>query len=163
MNQTEKPLAKEPPSQLADKYSSIVFDLIATIIPTAQTRIELFQTWMRKISKPSSRYQKYERAHAIKICVDLLLAIDRTQINNKKQFDPRSRLTIDIDSNRTRHFEYFFNHLRTFERILLILADKYDFNHKEISTILVMPEDSVKLNLLLVYESLAYNIWRPGE
>ncbi|MCM0605304.1 MAG: sigma-70 family RNA polymerase sigma factor [Xanthomonadaceae bacterium] len=163
MNQTEKELAKSETSKLADKYSDIVFDLIASITPAAQTRVELFQTWIRKMTKQSARFTKYERAAAIKVSTDLLLAIDRTQINNKKQFDPRSRLNIDIDTNRTRHFEYFFNHLRTFERLLLLLSDKYDFSYNEIGTILGMPEDSVRLNLLMIYESLEYNIWRPGE
>lgn len=163
MNPIEPKTEPKTQDQLVEKYSDTVFDLIASIIPTAQIRIELFQTWIRRISKNPNKYKKYERIFAIKTCADLLLSTERAQINQRKQFDPRSRLNIDNDPNRTKHFEYFFDKLSTQERLLLLLADKYDFSFEDIGAILSIPEDTVKLSILMVYEGLEYNIWRPGE
>ena len=141
-------------------YGDLVFDLIHSLVPDSETGQIFFREILQKLKtqKKINTYHRYEKLWVMRIaCETLLEQHDYFKIRSL----PEQRIQLDAQPSSVKitQFETYFQRLDLMDQMLLLLKDKLDFNYKEISAILGIPEGSLKMRRQLTLRTLEEWLW----
>lgn len=142
-------------------YGDLLFDLCEAVLWSPSNAQIAFRAILKKIRQRISRdaYLDHERAWVLQIaCAEL----ERLTQKVGRTLSPSEQIMLDANLDtgaRLKSFDSYFHRLPPSDQILLLLRDKYGLPFKEISSILQLPEGSLKIKRQQALRTLESWIW----
>jgi DNA-directed RNA polymerase specialized sigma24 family protein len=152
---------QEKLDRVVASYGDLIFDLCDSILGSTALAQIAFYSIIKKIRSEIKRgeYQLYERSWILKVASQHLISMvqQRGEI-----MEPKLQIEIDsqLDSgHRLKYLGFYFRRLRPEMQLLLLLKDKHQVSHEDISAALSTPVDTLKLQREQVLKTLEEWMW----
>ena len=142
-------------------YGDTLFDLCESLLANPTAAQIAFRAILKKtrLTRKNLRYAEFERSWVLKIaCGQLIKFYENYGFRVSLQEQIRLNDHTNI-SAKLKQFTLYFRRLTAEDQILLLLKDKYDIPHEDISSALSVPAGSLKVRRQQALRALEEWLW----